>query len=254
VPGDPERYSMEGLEQAIAKVGGMAQDDAREKEMRTSFNLKKSGGRHDVDAYLDLKGPLIPAALEGQRVEFELKSVTARTPAIGTSRDVGLAHLQKWRKLHWLFGIYGQDDTGEMVLQYCLYGSPQKMAAWFDEKTAYIAADIRLAEYVPDLLTDETLTAVVGQQEQFTLAQAKALMKNQYSALEYSAAADLDDEMLSRVAMLSILRSRARYVILRGATLNNPKIPKSYFEGWEKITEDHASRLRELVVESLQTT
>lgn len=47
--------------------------------------------------------------------------------------------------------------------------------------------------------------------------------------------------------MLEILRDRCRYLIKRGATLNNPHIPGSYFENWEKITEHHAERLRELV-------
>ena len=51
--------------------------------------------------------------------------------------------------------------------------------------------------------------------------------------------------------MLEILKDRARYVIERGSTLNNPHIPASYFAGWEEIKRDHAIRLRALVREWL---
>lgn len=51
--------------------------------------------------------------------------------------------------------------------------------------------------------------------------------------------------------MLEILRDRCRYLIERGATLNNPHIPGSYFSGWEKITAEPAKRLRELVAKAL---
>ena len=51
--------------------------------------------------------------------------------------------------------------------------------------------------------------------------------------------------------MLEILKDRAKYVIERGSTLNNPHIPASYFAGWEEIKRDHALRLRELVKEWL---
>ena len=52
--------------------------------------------------------------------------------------------------------------------------------------------------------------------------------------------------------MLRLLRERCEYIIRRGSTLNNPHIPASFFEGWEQIVEDHAARLRELVVEALR--
>jgi hypothetical protein len=50
---------------------------------------------------------------------------------------------------------------------------------------------------------------------------------------------------------MDILRDRCRYLIERGATLNNPHILGSYFENWEKITERHAERLRELVQDAV---
>ncbi|WP_293079190.1 hypothetical protein [Okeania sp. SIO3B5] len=52
--------------------------------------------------------------------------------------------------------------------------------------------------------------------------------------------------------MLSILRDRCQYLIERGSTLNNPHIPASYFKNWERITTNHAQRLRELVIENIQ--
>ena len=54
--------------------------------------------------------------------------------------------------------------------------------------------------------------------------------------------------------MVKMLRERCQYVIRRGATLNNPHIPKNYFDGWERITEDHAARLRELVRDYLSAS
>jgi hypothetical protein len=47
--------------------------------------------------------------------------------------------------------------------------------------------------------------------------------------------------------MLEILRDRCRYVMSRGATLNNPHIPASYFSGWEQIPPGDKVRLRALV-------
>ena len=44
-----------------------------------------------------------------------------------------------------------------------------------------------------------------------------------------------------------ILKDRATYLIERGGTLNNFHIPRSYFKEWEKITENHAARLRKMV-------
>ena len=217
--------------------------------MRTLFNLTRPEeyGRADIDAVLELKGRAIPEALRGQTVNFELKSATGGRPTISTVRDFGLHYLEKWRKLHWIFGIY---EGGK--LQYCLYGSPQAMKPWFDQQAAYIAPDVALADHAPDFIKDSTLTAILGSARTFTLSDAKRLMKNQYRAADYAAAADLPDGEYSRQAMLGMLRERCAYVIKRGSTLNNPHIPASYFANWERITEDHAARLRELVVGALQ--
>mgnify|MGYP001364955493 CR=1 FL=1 len=217
--------------------------------MRTLFNLTRPEeyGRADIDAVLELKGRSIPKRFQGRVLNFELKSATRGRPNFSTVRDFGLHYLEKWRPLHWLFGVY--DGT---KLQYCLYGSPRAMKPWFDERANYIAPDVALAEHVPKLISDRILTAILGSQKEFSLDDARRLMKNQYSAEDYESAADRPHLGFSRKAMLRMLRERCEYVIRRGSTLNNPHIPASFFEGWERITEDHAARLRELVVEELK--
>jgi hypothetical protein len=231
-----------------------AQDDVREREMRTLFNLTKPEeyGRADIDGVLELEGPAVPRKLRGEQISFELKSSTGGRPNISTVRDFGLHYVEKWRKLHWLFGVY-DIEGGETRLQYCLYGSPQKMKSWFDRMAAYIAPDVALAECVPELIDDEILTAVMGSGGDFGYENAKLLLKNQLNRQGYRDAADLPGERFSREAMLEILRARCRYVIERGSTLNNPHISPGYFENWEKIERNHAARLRELVVEALTT-
>ncbi len=230
-----------------------AQDDVREREMRTLFNLTRPEeyGRADVDAVLSLKGPGVPKELGGKTVSFELKSATRGSPTISTVRDFGLHHVEKWRELHWLFGIYGRNPAGDQILQYCLYGSPQAMKPWFDRMSAYIAPDVALAGHVPSLITDKTLTSILGPGKRFSRVDAQRLMKNQFSAANYDDMADLPDREYSRAAMLEMLQQRCAYVIRRGSTLNNPHIPAGFFKGWEQLTEDHAARLRELVVEAL---
>ncbi|MGH2591091.1 MAG: hypothetical protein ACRDGW_09890 [Actinomycetota bacterium] len=226
-----------------------AQDDAREFEMRTLFNLTRPEeyGRADIDAVLELMGRAIPKELRGRKINFELKSATGGKPNISTVRDFGLHYIQKWRRLHWLFGIY---ERGK--LQYCLYGSPRAMKPWFDRMATYIGPDVALAQHVPDLIDDSVLTAILGDSKGFTANDAKRLMKSQYNAAEYEEHADLPNGEYSRGAMLAMLRERCEYVVRRGSTLNNPHIPAGYFADWERLTEDHAARLRELVVDALK--
>jgi len=134
-----------------------AQDDAREREMRTVFNLTRPEeyGRADIDAVLELEGTAVPKGMQGKTIPFELKSATGGRPNISTVRDFGLHYIEKWRKLHWLFGVYDV-EAGETKLQYCLYGSPAMMKPWFDKMAAYIAPDVALAECVPQLIDERS--------------------------------------------------------------------------------------------------
>ena len=134
------------------------------------------------------------------------------------------------------------------------------MAPWIEEKWRYIQPDFELAKLVPEMIGLETMFAIIGNKRIYTRADAKKLHKAQYSADRYTQLMDVwggepgtstKKAGYSPERMLGILKDRARYVIERGSTLNNPHIPSSYYAGWEEIRKDHAIRLRELVRESL---
>lgn len=219
------------------------QDDAREIELVRLFNLRvvPERSRSDDDAVLRFQGREIP---------FELKSTTSGS--VSTVRDFGPDHIKKWSGKHWLFGFY--DSTGTN-LKYCCYASPARMEPWIKQMEAYVRPDAILAESVPDRITDDVLVHVLGDKPFYSLDEAKSIGKNQYSASAYRERMDLPEQKAySRQRMLEMLRERCRYVLLRGATLNNPHIPSGYFAKWERITEDHAMTLRRLVGEFLQNT
>jgi hypothetical protein len=119
------------------------------------------------------------------------------------------------------------------------------------EKEAYILSDYKLAQFAPELLTIDILYEILGQKDVYTLEEARSLQKKQYTTKQYFDTMDLN-QGYSPERMLSILKARCRYLIERGATLNNPHILASYFQGWEQITDNHAQHLRELVSEALQ--
>ena len=220
------------------------QDDERERQMVSLFNLTVPAdrGRADIDAYLDLRAGADP-------LPFELKSTTYKS--ISTVRDFGPEHIAKWRRLHWLFAFFERDGR---TLRHCYYASPADMAPWIEEKARYIRPDLVLAESAPQLITDATLSLVIGEDvESCSMDQAKLIMKKQWSAAQYLASADLPDHRFSRSKMVELLQARCEYVIRRGATLNNPHIPESYFatQGLHHIEHDHAATLRTQVARYL---
>jgi hypothetical protein len=217
------------------------QDDRREAEVRELFGLGEPEGRSrgDTDAELLLDGVMLP---------FELKSTTDPRRSVTTARDVSVRHITMWRGKHWVFGFYKPDGV---TLEYCVYGSPQLMQPWLQKMEEYVGPDLLLAEHLPQLLTDEIMDEIVGRKDVYTLEDAQAIQKKQHKKAEYLALMDIEGGY-SPERMKSILRDRARYLILRGSTLNNPHIPGSYFSGWERIESNHAERLRELVAESLR--
>ncbi|OBF25512.1 hypothetical protein [Mycobacterium sp. ACS4331] len=216
-----------------------AQDDARETQMVWMFNLSVPPDRRraDIDAYLELDESADP-------IPFELKSTTGNS--VSTVRDFGPEHIEKWAHLHWLFAFYAKDAT---TLRHCYYASPADMADWIAEKKRYVRPDFVLAQRAPGRITDDDLTEVIGTGSDFSLADARRIMKNQWSAQQYRAGADLPGSRYSRAKMLELLQDRLSYVIRRGATLNNPHIPESYLieHGLTPITKDHALHLRDLV-------
>jgi len=207
------------------------QDDTREMEIIRLFELvkDKDEGRSGVDAFLEIGETRIP---------FELK--TTSKGIVSTVRDFGPDHIQKWRNLHWLFGFF----TDNAVIY--KYGSPTMMQPWIAEKEQYISTDFQLANLLPEKLTLTDLHQICGQKAVYTSEDARAIQKNQYNKKHYLALQDVKDGY-SPTRMLEIVSDRAKYLIDRGSTLNNPHIPARYFDGWEEITQNHARRLRELV-------
>jgi hypothetical protein len=212
----------------------VAQDDVRENRLVDLFNLTRPENRtrHGTDALL---------TIEGHTVEFELKTVTTGTGSVSTVRDLGPDHIAKWTGKHWIVGVFDELD-----LLSCKYGSPDAMKGWIDQKWEYIRVDFEMSGLVPDLITGEVMFKLIGEKDLYTLADARKLHKNRYSAAQYKVRMDRPGGY-SYSRMLEIFRDRARYVIQRGATLNNPHIPAAYFADWPEIQAGHAERLRELV-------
>jgi hypothetical protein len=78
------------------------------------------------------------------------------------------------------------------------------------------------------------------------LDDAQRLYKKQWSNAEYRTAMDQEGGY-SPVRMLAVLQQRAEYLMSRGATLNNPHIPKGFLKQYEDqlIKKEHAARIRE---------
>lgn len=213
------------------------QDDRRETHLIALFNLIPGGeGRSGTDAHLEIGDASIL---------FELKSTTKSS--VTTVRDFGPDHIRKWIGKHWLVGFY---DEAQRLL-YTRYGSPKHIAPWILEKQEYVSAvDFALADVLPDRLTLHDLRRLCGDRDSYSLADALSVQKRQYSASDYRAKMDRDAGY-SPERMLEILRDRASYIIKRGSTLNNPKIPATLLRTWPRITEDHAAALRRLVSDAL---
>jgi hypothetical protein len=211
------------------------QDNSREGEMIKLFDLIQdtSEGRIGVDAFLEL---------EGNRYPFELK--TTSKGSVTTVRDFSPDHIEKWQGKHWLFGFY----QGTYV--YYKYGNPSMMVPWIEEKAEYIRLDFELADRLSKKLTLRDLYQICDKKESYSYFDARRIQKMQYTKDQYLALQDVKGGY-SKNRMLEILSDRAKYLIERGSTLNNPHIPASYFSDWEEITDNHAMRLRKLVKQYL---
>lgn len=212
----------------------VAQDDVRENRLVDLFNLVRPSNRtrHGTDALL---------LIDAHEIEFELKSVTIAKGSVSTVRDLGPDHIVKWRGKHWLIAFFDETD-----LLHCKYGTPDNMATWINEIYEYIRVDLEMAELVPAMITLDVMNRIIGKKDRYEIADAMKLHKKQYTTARYRALMD-DEDSYTSMRMLEIFKDRARYVIRRGSTLNNPHIPLEYFEPWATITEDHAAELRNLV-------
>lgn len=207
------------------------QDDQRENAMIELFGLEKdhSEGRSGVDAYL---------TIGTSRIAFELK--TSSDTSVTTVRDFGPEHIRKWRDKHWLFAFY---RGGKIHYQ---YASPEIMKPWIDEKESYIALDFALADLLSEKLVISDVHSLVGSKDVYSLDDARFVQKRQLSAAQYRALQD-HPSGYSPERMLQIVQQRAKYLVSRGSTLNNPHIPGGFFEKLPKIEKDHAAELRHAV-------
>lgn len=201
------------------------QDDERERELVRMFNLDwdPAHQRAGVDAILDIDVDGRPC-----RFEVEVKSSTGTT--VSTARDVGMDHIQKWRRKLFVIGFYSK-EARRPELQHCLCLTPLDMETWIATIEAKILIDFKLALLASRRLELVDLFEICGNQKTYTLKDAKRLHKQQWTADQYLAAQDLEvvgQRWISQGKMLEILRLRSQYIAERGATLNNPHITKTH--------------------------
>jgi len=208
-----------------------AQDDVRENQLVDLFNLERPADRvrHGVDAVLEV---------DGQTLEFELKSVTTGKSAMSTVRDLGRDHIEKWRGKHWIVAFYTNG-----VLKHCHYLSPDDMAPWIDDIWQYIKPDFDISDVAPKLTKIDAMYEVLEKKDVYTLDDAKRLQKKQYSVAKYVELQDVAGGY-SAARMFEIFQDRMGYIMRRGSTLNNPHVSATYFEKFPSITRNHAIELR----------
>lgn len=203
------------------------QDDERERELVRMFNLAwdPSHQRAGVDAVLDV-------ALPNRHIRFEVEVKSTTGSTVSTARDVGMDHIQKWRRKLFVIGFYSK-EARRPELQRCLCLTPLDMEPWISSIEKKIMIDFKLASCASRRLELDDLFEVCGEQETYSLEDAKRLHKQQWTAEEYSAALDIvvaDEPRVSQSKMLEILSLRSKYIAERGATLNNPHITKAHLD------------------------
>ena len=203
------------------------QDDERERELVRMFNLDwdPAHQRAGVDAVLDVD-------VDGQSYRFEVEVKSSTGSTVSTARDVGMEHIQKWRRKLFVIGFYSK-EARRPELQHCLCLTPIDMEPWIASIEAKILIDFKLALRASRRLVLADLFEVCGEQETYSLEDAKRLHKQQWTADEYAAALDVDlgaERRISRAKMLEILQLRSKYIAERGATLNNPHVTKTHLD------------------------
>jgi hypothetical protein len=203
------------------------QDDAREQELVREFNLHwdPDHQRSGVDATLDIGiGP------KTFRIDVEVKSTTSK--GVSTARDVGIDHIQRWRRMFFVIGTY-EKRGHRLALQRSLCLTPLDLEPWIAGLESYIAPDYLIAQRASARLDLPDLFVICEKQATYSVDDAKKLHKRQWTAQQYKDAADIEvagKPRISQQKMLEILRLRSAYIAERGATLNNPHIPLTYLE------------------------
>lgn len=230
------------------------QDDERERELVRMFNLDwdPAHQRTGVDAVLaiDFKGV-------SYRLDVEVKSSTGTT--VSTARDVGMEHIQRWRRMLFVVGFYSR-EARRPELQHCLCLTPVDMEPWIASIEAKILVDFKLALRASRRLTLADLHDICGTRETYSLDEAKRLHKQQWTTSEYNAALDVTVDghlRMSANKMLELLQLRSKYIAERGATLNNPHITKAHldtFVGTNRAVQgpNWAAGVRQIASEFIQ--
>ena len=134
------------------------QDDERERELVRVFNLAwdPAHQRAGVDAMLDI-------AVEGRtfRLDIEVKSTTGET--VSTARDVGIEHIQRWRRMLFVIGFYTKEPR-RPELRKCLCLTPLDMEPWIASVESKILIDFKIAARASRQLRLDDLFDVCGEQ------------------------------------------------------------------------------------------
>lgn len=224
------------------------QDDSRENEMCDLLGLRKGVGRSGVDAFYDF-------VIDGERYAAPLELKSTSSTSVSTARDVGPSHIEKWRMRIWLFGFYDKKGT---TLRRLVALRPFEMEPWIGRIEKYIASDFTIGERVYLKLTAEDLHIVCGDKPRYSLTDAQALYKKQWSKDMYREKMDIPNGYTPE-RMLEILKLRAQYLNNRGSTLNNPHIPKTFFDEipenfvdvQRSSIDETNSRVRESIMEGV---
>jgi hypothetical protein len=213
------------------------QDNEREKELIKLFKLDqpKNRSRIGVDGNLTVGDVVIP---------FEIKSTTMND--VTTARDVGLAHIRKWKTRHWLIGIYNK----KAELQYIVYATPKHMEKWIKYIEDDIKRGLKISKMIVERIDYDMLYAIFGNKEVYSYEEAKFVFKRLFSKKQYIKLQDKPDGY-SKETMLKMFRAHNWHYLKRGASLNNPKIPRREYKDLVKITENHDIMLKKLVEEYL---
>lgn len=203
------------------------QDDERERELVRVFNLDWDSAhqRGGADALLDVR-------IDGKTYQFEVEVKSTTGTTVSTARDVGMDHIQKWRKMIFVIGYYTK-EARRPELKSCLCLTPVDMEPWIASIEQKISTDFKIADKASHRLTMLDLFDVCGEKKSYSIEDAKKLHKMQWSNDEYEAALDTVEngrQRISQAKMLDILQLRAKYIAERGATLNNPHITKTHLD------------------------
>lgn len=231
------------------------QDDERERELVRTFNLAwdPDHQRAGVDA-------LLTVAIDGQQLRFEVEVKSSTGDTVSTARDVGMEHIQKWRRKLFVIGFYSK-EARRPELQHCLCLTPLDMEPWIASIEDKIGIDYALASRASRKLGLADLYEVCGRKSTYSVADAKRLHKLQWTSQQYADAQDCYEKGIRRISqtgMLGILKLRAKYIAERGATLNNPHITKAHLDSFIGTNRgvqapNWASSIRQIATEFVQS-